>query len=99
MGLVGAIRLAEPNSFWATRFYDADKLERSRERYPDHVEPGAAIDELAHRQKHLRVSAIGTQTAPREDERQGAGAVAVDRPRQALLAGGRSFEVGFGHGA
>ena len=40
VGLVGAIRLAEPLSFWARRFYDADKLQRSRERYPDHVEPG-----------------------------------------------------------
>ena len=40
VGLIGAIRLAEPNSFWARRFYEPDKLQRSRERYPDHVEPG-----------------------------------------------------------
>ncbi|HSJ73942.1 MAG TPA: hypothetical protein VK904_06465 [Miltoncostaeaceae bacterium] len=37
VALVGAIRLAEPGSLWARRFYDEDKLQRSRERYPDHV--------------------------------------------------------------
>ena len=35
VGLVGAIRLAEPDSFWARRFYEPDKLQRSRERYRD----------------------------------------------------------------
>jgi hypothetical protein len=36
VALVGAIRLAEPGSLWARHFYDDDKLERSRERYPTH---------------------------------------------------------------
>jgi hypothetical protein len=36
VALVGAIRLAEPGSLWARRFYDDEKLSRSRERYPDH---------------------------------------------------------------
>lgn len=37
VALVGAIRLAEPNSPWARRLYDEEKLRRSRERYPEHV--------------------------------------------------------------
>jgi len=37
VGLIGAIRLAEPNSIWARHLYDAEKLARARERYPDHV--------------------------------------------------------------
>jgi hypothetical protein len=37
VGLIGAIRLAEPNSIWARRLYDAEKLARARERYPDQV--------------------------------------------------------------
>jgi hypothetical protein len=32
---VAAFRLAKPNSAWARRYYDAEKLERSRARYPD----------------------------------------------------------------
>ncbi len=47
VGLVGAIRLAEPNSLWARRLYDARRMARSRERYPDHAVPegdtGAAM--------------------------------------------------------
>ena len=44
VALVGAIRLAEPNSFWARRFYDEDKLQRSRDRYPDHARPAGERD-------------------------------------------------------
>lgn len=33
----GAIRLAKPNSYWARRFYDADKLRRAHDRFPDSV--------------------------------------------------------------
>jgi hypothetical protein len=47
VALVGAIRLAEPNSFWARRFYDEDKLRRSRERYPD---PARESDESGGRE-------------------------------------------------
>ncbi len=36
----GAIRLAKPNSYWARRFYDADKLQRARNRFPDSWPPG-----------------------------------------------------------
>ena len=39
VGLVGAIRLAEPQSPWARQLYDADKRRRSRERYPEMVVP------------------------------------------------------------
>jgi hypothetical protein len=34
LGLWAALRLAKPSSPWARRFYDEDKLERSRERFP-----------------------------------------------------------------
>lgn len=37
VGLVGAIRLAEPNSPWARRLYGPETRARARERYPDHV--------------------------------------------------------------
>ena len=30
---IGALRLAKPESWWARRFYDEVKLQRSRERY------------------------------------------------------------------
>ncbi|PKQ25591.1 MAG: hypothetical protein CVT64_09220 [Actinobacteria bacterium HGW-Actinobacteria-4] len=33
LGLVGAIRLAKPTSFWARRFYSAGRLERARARF------------------------------------------------------------------
>lgn len=33
--IVGACRLAKPRSIWARRYYDADKLARSYERYPE----------------------------------------------------------------
>jgi hypothetical protein len=36
--LIGAPRLAKPNSPWARRFYGSEKLERSRRRYPE-IEP------------------------------------------------------------
>jgi hypothetical protein len=35
VGAVGAFRLAKPHSLWARRFYRDQRLERSRERYPD----------------------------------------------------------------
>ncbi len=35
VGLIGAIRLAKPESFWAKRNYDEAKLERSRARHAD----------------------------------------------------------------
>ncbi len=41
LGLVWVIacfRLAKPNSPWAHRFYDEEKMRRSRQRYP-HVDP------------------------------------------------------------
>jgi hypothetical protein len=31
---VGAIRLAKPDSFWARRFYDDEKLGRAHDRFP-----------------------------------------------------------------
>ncbi len=34
IGLVGALRLAKPHSFWAHRFYRERRLKLSRERYP-----------------------------------------------------------------
>jgi hypothetical protein len=37
VGLIGAIRLAEPYSIWARRLYDDDKFQRSLDRYPDHT--------------------------------------------------------------
>jgi hypothetical protein len=39
VGLIGAIRLAEPDSLWARHLYDADKRRRARERYPDLAGP------------------------------------------------------------
>jgi len=35
--IVGAIRLAKPNSFWGRRFYAAEKMMRSRRRFPADV--------------------------------------------------------------
>lgn len=35
---VGAVRLALPSSAWARRYYDAEKLERARERFAADVE-------------------------------------------------------------
>jgi lysyl-tRNA synthetase class 2 len=35
VGAVGASRLAKPHSLWARRFYRDQRLEQSRERYPD----------------------------------------------------------------
>ena len=32
--LIAAFRLAKPNSAWARRYYSAEKLEKSRARYP-----------------------------------------------------------------
>jgi hypothetical protein len=31
---IGAIRLAKPDSWWARKFYDEDKLADARERFP-----------------------------------------------------------------
>jgi hypothetical protein len=42
VALVGAIRLAEPGSLWARHLYDEGKVQRARERYPEHA---AAADE------------------------------------------------------
>ncbi len=39
MGLIGAIRLAEPTSVWSQHLYDADKRRRARERYPELAGP------------------------------------------------------------
>jgi hypothetical protein len=47
VALVGAIRLAEPNSLWARRFYDQDKLQRSRDRYPHHLREAGEREEEA----------------------------------------------------
>ena len=47
VGLIGALRLAEPGSLWARRLYDDEKLQRSRERYPAHA---AAVAERDRRQ-------------------------------------------------
>jgi hypothetical protein len=30
---IGAIRLAKPNSYWAERWYDADKMEQAEQRF------------------------------------------------------------------
>jgi hypothetical protein len=47
VALVGAIRLAEPNSLWARRFYDQDKLQRSSDRYPHHLREAGEREEEA----------------------------------------------------
>ena len=46
VGLVGAVRLARPDSFWARRLYDPEKMRRAIERYRDDAtgEPSAARD-------------------------------------------------------
>jgi hypothetical protein len=48
--VIPAIRLAKPDSWWAERRYDADKLDRAKARFghgvPDHV-AGGDYDELA----------------------------------------------------
>ena len=31
--IVGALRLAKPDSWWARRFYDEEKMRRARERF------------------------------------------------------------------
>jgi hypothetical protein len=31
--ILGAIRLAKPDSWWAKRFYDEEKMRRARERF------------------------------------------------------------------
>jgi hypothetical protein len=33
--IVGAILLAKPDSWWASRFYDADKLRLAQQRFPN----------------------------------------------------------------
>jgi hypothetical protein len=33
--IVGAIKIAKPDSFWARRFYDAQKLEIARKRFSE----------------------------------------------------------------
>jgi hypothetical protein len=38
VAIVGASRLAKPDSYWARRFYDPAKLERARQRFPDRAE-------------------------------------------------------------
>ena len=46
VGLVGAVRLAQPDSLWARRLYDPVKMERAVERYrgDERKEPPAARD-------------------------------------------------------
>jgi len=39
VGLVGAIRLARPDSRWARHLYEPEKLMRARDRYPDEAPP------------------------------------------------------------
>jgi hypothetical protein len=34
VGLIGAIRLAKPDSYWACRFYDDAKCAKARTRFP-----------------------------------------------------------------
>jgi hypothetical protein len=36
--IVGASRLAKPDSYWARRFYEPAKLERARQRFPDRAD-------------------------------------------------------------
>jgi hypothetical protein len=45
VGLFGAVRLARPSSPWARRFYDAEKMARARERFPDEIEAAVAAAE------------------------------------------------------
>jgi hypothetical protein len=47
VGLVGALRLAEPTSRWARRLYDDDKMARARARYPDKAQEA---DEASRRE-------------------------------------------------
>jgi hypothetical protein len=44
VGLFGALRLARPSSPWARRLYDADKLARARERFPEELEAAIAAE-------------------------------------------------------
>jgi hypothetical protein len=43
VSLVAMIRLAKPDSWWAKRFYDEDKLERARTRFKDDPEAPAPV--------------------------------------------------------
>lgn len=49
IGLVGAIRLAKPSSFWAKRFYDDKKMARANERFAhlEHKHLDSLKDKLA----------------------------------------------------
>jgi hypothetical protein len=42
-GIVGAIRLAKPDSPWARRFYSAEKMKLAMERFPENAE-GVELD-------------------------------------------------------
>ena len=44
--LVGAVRLAKPNSVWAHRFYSRETMERAVERFPGQAE-GVVLDREA----------------------------------------------------
>jgi hypothetical protein len=43
--VIACFRLAKPNSPWAHRFYDEEKMRRSRQRYP-HVDPARSSRSL-----------------------------------------------------
>ncbi len=43
IGLVGASRLAKPDSSWARRLYSREKMQRAMERFPDHA-AGVPLD-------------------------------------------------------
>jgi hypothetical protein len=38
LGLIGAIRLGHPTSYWAKRFYSPKKIERAERRYEKYVD-------------------------------------------------------------
>ena len=41
--ILAATRLARPDSWWASRFYDEEKLIRTAHRYPGHSRIGDAL--------------------------------------------------------
>jgi len=43
VALVGAIRLAKPNSWWARRWYDRAKMKAARARFPDASDRPAVV--------------------------------------------------------
>lgn len=63
-GIVGALQLARPNSFWARRWYGAHKLARANRRYG----PGSAFARAGTMLSDLLAGAPSEPAAPTEDQ-------------------------------